>query len=188
MWLSNLAIAIHKSQPTETNAKLSSKGKKKKISIRAVFYISVNVFNTKYVADCCRGCICGQWHWKQNNAHETDSRADTYNNFCHTFIFLTDKYCVIQTDLSYYFKINFIWQIARVHVWYTKKKKASLLLYIFFCAGMLRKILSFPQAVFLASFQAPIWYRSQIRNMSLPICNQLKTGISLDPEDKGKTQ
>jgi len=69
-----------------------------------------------------------------------------------------------------------------------KKKKAFLLFHIFSCAGMLRKIPSFPQAVFLASFQAPIWYRNQIRNMSLPICNQLKTGTSLEPEDKGRTQ
>jgi hypothetical protein len=69
-----------------------------------------------------------------------------------------------------------------------QQQKAFLLFYIFFCDGMLRKIPSFPQAVFLASFQAPIRYRNQIRNMSLPICNQLKTGISLEPEDKGKTQ
>jgi len=31
-------------------------------------------------------------------------------------------------------------------------------------------------------------YRNQMRNRSLPICNQLKTGISLEPKDREKTR
>ena len=134
-------------------------------------------------------CICGQWHWKKNKAHEIGSRADKYNNTGIISVTHLFSWLVIVCNshwFIYYFKIKFIWQIACVHVWYTKKKKKPFPFSTSFCAGMLRKILSFPQSVFLASFQAPIWYRNQIKNMSFPICNQLKTGISLEPEDKGK--
>lgn len=135
----NLAIAIHKSQPVETNAKLSIKGKKK-FSIRVVFYISVNIFNTKYVAYHCMHCICGQWHWKQNKTHETGSRADKYSNTRITSVTHLFSWLIILCKshrFTYYFKIKFIWQIACVHgVIHQKKKSSSPFPHFFLCQNV----------------------------------------------------